>query len=824
MADYILRIENVYSQLITADYEIKEALWKAMRFRDESFFFKSAYQQRRWDGYTNFFDKKTGKFLTGLRAEVEYALKYKFKVNYVIDDKTVNFDFLHKDIGKDFIKLWTPDGEEAYDLYDYQMDLINSAIKYKRGIIKAPTGCHRKGQGILMFDGSIKKVENIKCGDKLMGPDSKPRTVLNLCRGREAMYEITPVKGKSFVVNENHVLTLVQTCVHKNRFPSEKGGNLIDVTVKEWLGWSKWKKHIHKIIRTGVKFENKSLPLSPYFLGLLLGDGSLSEEHGTPNITTEDKEIVMEAALQSTAHNLSLNNINSKNRTPTYSFAGKKKQTNPITKKLRELGLRQSCKTKFIPQIYKTGSVKQRRLLLAGLMDSDGHLTNNCFDFISKSENLSNDVAFVARSLGLAAYVSPCKKKSQNGTWGNYFRVSISGNTDLIPCKLNRKIAAKRKQKKNVLRAGFKVKKLNPENYYGFTLNGDGRYLLDDFTITHNSGKTAIMVGIMHALPPGTPTLFMTKGKDLVEQNYEVMQKWGLKNVGMLHGTHKKPNIITCTTVESAKKLEKLFPKIKCLIVDEIHLCMSKVPLGLYKKLKKTPIKIAVSATPFKGNAKAERLINRFKVKGYFGAPFKTRATDSGELTTKELQERGILSASDCIFYEIDEPQLPYAVWQDAVEFGISQNKVLHKMVKQLVDELPGRTLILVERLKQGDEIKKRIPRASWIKGEDKMDVRKAVIESLKKDESAVAIVSQKIITAGLDVKIHNLINAAGGKASHSIIQRMGRGLRTAGDKDILNYRDFFFNTNDYLRDHSEIRVRTLRAEGHQVEIKEDLE
>jgi superfamily II DNA or RNA helicase len=824
MAEYVLKIGHVYSQLLTADYEIKEALWKTMRFRDEDVFFTPAYKQRRWDGFTEFFNKKNGKFLTGLRPEVEYALKYKFKVNYEVIEPKDTIEFLHKNVNEDFIKMWTPESETAYDLYDYQMDLINNAIKYKRGIVKAPTGCHKKGQGILMFNGTTKKVENIKVGDKLMGMHSKPRTVLNLCRGKETMYKIIPTKGKPFIVNENHVLTLIKTCSHKNRYLSEIGGNLVDVTVEEWLGWSKWKKHTHKLIRSEANFKKKNLEIDPYFLGLLLGDGSISEKHGVIGITSTNKTIVEEASLQASKHGLNFKNVASKNRTPTYNLSGKKKHLNPITSKLRKLNLRKSCEYKFVPQKYKTSSRKQRKELLAGLMDSDGSLSNNCFDFISKSKQLSNDTAFIARSLGLAAYVTPCKKKSQNGTWGIYHRVSISGNTDKIPCKIKNKKASKRKQKKNVLRTGFKVQKLEPDNYYGFTLDGDGRYLLDDFTVTHNSGKTAIMVGIMHALPPGTPTIFMTKQVDLVEQTYDVMKQWGLKNVGKLYGKAKKPNIITCSTVGSVKKLEPAFDKIKALIVDESHLCMSKVPMGIYKKLKHTPIRIAVSATPFKGEKKQQKLINRFTMKGYFGPQFKTKATASGELTTKELQERGILSGSHCIFHEIDEPQLPYAIWQDAVDLGIAQNKVLHKMVKKLTKQCKGRTLILVERLIQGDQIKEMIPNAYWIKGEDKIDVRKEVIQKLKSSRNVVAIVSQKIISAGLDVKIHNLINAAGGKAGHSVIQRMGRGLRTASDKESLKYFDFFFNTNDYLRDHSERRVNILVEEGHTVEIKEDIE
>jgi superfamily II DNA or RNA helicase len=71
---------------------------------------------------------------------------------------------------------------------------------------------------------------------------------------------------------------------------------------------------------------------------------------------------------------------------------------------------------------------------------------------------------------------------------------------------------------------------------------------------------------------------------------------------------------------------------------------------------------------------------------------------------------------------------------------------------------------------------------------------------------------------------LHNLINAAGGQAEHIIIQRMGRGLRTAGDKDELNYFDFVFEINDYLMKHSKKRIKILEKEGHEVVVKENLD
>jgi len=72
-------------------------------------------------------------------------------------------------------------------------------------------------------------------------------------------------------------------------------------------------------------------------------------------------------------------------------------------------------------------------------------------------------------------------------------------------------------------------------------------------------------------------------------------------------------------------------------------------------------------------------------------------------------------------------------------------------------------------------------------------------------------------MNTGVNIFINNLVNAAGGQAEHQIIQRFGRGLRTADDKDTLKYYDFIFNINDYLLKHSRNRMKILKKEGHEI-------
>ena len=338
-----------------------------------------------------------------------------------------------------------------------------------------------------------------------------------------------------------------------------------------------------------------------------------------------------------------------------------------------------------------------------------------------------------------------------------------------------------------------------------------------------SAGKSAVMIGILKTLPVGTPILVLQNRLSLAQQNFDEINKMGFENVGNVWGGSIKPNVITVASVQSVAKIEKLLPKIKVLIVDEIHDMMSKLPKVVYRRLKQADIRVAVSATPFKFGGKDN--VQKFSVRGYFGPVLKVKSAEKGILTTAELQNRGILSKSNCVFYPIREPAIPHDIYIDAVTRGIAESIYFHKLVTRLAKLQKGRTLILVDRIAHGDTLHSLLPNSLWVQGKDDSETRKSVIKKLQKSTTdVICIATQQIFNTGVNVFVHNLINAAGGQADHLIIQRMGRGLRTAEDKDGLDYYDFVFEINDYLQEHSNKRIKILTKEGHKVEIKKEID
>ena len=351
-----------------------------------------------------------------------------------------------------------------------------------------PTGygkCLDPFTEVLMFDGTVKQAWQIKIGDLLMGPDSKPRTVLVTCSGYDEMYRITPTKGSPYKVNSKHILSLKMTGGSETSCRKEFTSNeIINISVPDYLKQNKTFKHCAKGYRVPVEWPNRPVPVDPYFLGLWLGDGTSN----STEITNQDQEVAQWLADYATSLGLPLKEYNRK--APLFLIGrAKGKKNNVLRDGLRSIN---TLKNKHIPDLYKINDRETRLRLLAGIVDTDGHLMpNGGYDIVLVNKRLAYDVAFLAKSLGFSAYPSNCKKTCvNNGVVGDYIRMTISGNIDEIPVQIERKKAKPRRQKKDVLKTGIKVELEGVGPYCGWEIDQDGLFLLADFTVTHNSMRT----------------------------------------------------------------------------------------------------------------------------------------------------------------------------------------------------------------------------------------------------------------------------------------------------------------------------------------------
>jgi hypothetical protein len=326
---------------------------------------------------------------------------------------------------------------------------------------------------ILMASGAVKTLTAIEVGDEIMGADSLPRTVIDIRTSVEDTFEIRPIKGASFVLGASQSLPLV-------RSTSLELYDLKSIPVWEYLKQSPHFKGVHLLYRMPVNFsDGPKLPLDPYFLGILLGDGCF--RNTSPSITTPDPEIVDYCFVMADQMGLSvrIDQIPG-NQANGYYFSSISGKTNPLTDALRNLGLyNKSSPEKFIPDIYKRASQKVRQEILAGLLDTDGHMLHKTFEYTTSSKQLAQDIAFVAQSLGLMALP---KERTVEGQI--YYRFCIYGDFKDIPLRVGRKIPGPRVQKRHVLRTGFTVHTLQPQQFLKLVLQGpNSLYLKSDFMV-----------------------------------------------------------------------------------------------------------------------------------------------------------------------------------------------------------------------------------------------------------------------------------------------------------------------------------------------------
>ena len=491
-------------------------------------------------------------------------------------------------------------------LRDYQSEdapiILNQLKEYGTSTLRLYPSygkCLAPGTKILMFDGTKKRVEDVVVKDKLMGDDSRERNVLSITSGKEEMYEIKPIKGEPFTVNKSHILTLwaskqgqlikaktksgekryrvlwfngesrkSKTFLLKENaisFSEEKKKNCVfDIELTKYLKFKVGIKHILKCLYVPVNYPEQKVPIDPYFLGIWLGDGNSRNTR----ITNADKEIIK--YLECFAEENDVIFEQCEHDPITYKLLGKIHGHNPLLNKMRDLNL---IMNKHIPQIYKVNSVETRMKLLAGLIDSDGWRNKRCcYEIVQKSNRLAEDIQDLCRSLGFSCVIKKSKKsctyKGQIRT-GIYNRIHFSGyGLENIPVLLKRKKAEKRLKNRNSLATGFVVIPKGIGQYHGFTIDGNGRFLLGSHMVTHNT-----IVGAYMAAHFGFLTIILMHRTTLLKQWQQTFQKVTNASTWVVEEEPMPPlfNVIICLDKRVEKVPLTIRNRVGMMIIDEAH-------------------------------------------------------------------------------------------------------------------------------------------------------------------------------------------------------------------------------------------------------------
>jgi hypothetical protein len=335
---------------------------------------------------------------------------------------------------------------------------------------------------LLYTDTGITTIGKCKVGDKIFGADGKLTTITEKSQVfNKPMYKITLIDNREIIVSEDHINSIVHKenvnnkvkYTKKNLYTSE----LLELpllhtrTRKRKKGKSYISNESLLFIENckPIEYTFKTLPIDPYVLGLLLGDGSMKKDgsnvlHGHKND--------MEFYYQYIPYTLGSKYVDKRNNNVvSTSIKG-------ISKLIKELNINVHGNYKFIPNSYLKGSINQRLELLKGLMDTDGTVSDNgrC-SFTSNSEQLTDNLCELVRSLGGTATKHSMNKAFRVEIWINY-----------NPFKLPRKAQKYTNRLKNLVAIKSIVKVDDEPSQCIAVDNEERQFVTGGYFRTHNTG------------------------------------------------------------------------------------------------------------------------------------------------------------------------------------------------------------------------------------------------------------------------------------------------------------------------------------------------
>lgn len=698
-------------------------------------------------------------------------------------------------------------------LRDYQTESIEALragvrAGHRAQMLCAPAGsgkCLGRGTPVLMASGEIKPVEDVRVGEQLMGPDGQPRNVLSLATGRELLYRVTPVKGAPYVVNASHILSL-RTTTSRDRIRLSDGSVIQPgddvVAVRADVLYSSnrtakhnlkgWRSDCIENFQTSYDDEYDRM-VPPYILGAWLGDGTTHR----PAITKPPCKMVDEWLAYARSLGYRVRTETSGGGCPQHFITAGRDghKINLLKFRLEDLGC---LHEKHIPDAYKFGPAEVRREILAGLIDSDGHISRKGVDWISKSERLANDFAFVARSLGLACYLSKQTKGIRSvGFVGEYWRASVSGDINELPMRDKR--AGPRIQKKRHRVTGITIEPIGVGDYFGFEIDGDRLFLLGDFTVTHNTVTSAHLMN--EARNKGSRVAFVVDRVALLDQTSAVLDSYGIDH-GCQQSGHWRFRPYEPIQVCSAQTIERrgFFPDMKLLIVDEAH-CIRRQTIEMIHSRKDLRV-VGLSATPFsKGlgstytNVVNVTTTNKLIEEGWLVPLTMYAATTidmtgakvvAGEWTEKEIEERGLKIVGDIV-----------AEWVDKTNRHFGG---------------PVKTIVFSATVDHGEELCRQFNAAGFnfqqISYRDANEERRReLIAEFRKPDSAIdGLVSCEIFVKGFDCPdvLCGVSARPYRKSLSSHIQSMGRVMRPSPGKKYGLWLDHSGNVFRFAADTEE--------------------
>lgn len=403
-------------------------------------------------------------------------------------------------------------------LYDALFDLIDyervTKLLEKRVIEVAPLAFMRgRAQPLhsqILTPTGWRAMGSLKPGDAIIGSDGIPALVTGVYpQGPKMVYRLTMTDGAITLACAEH-LWAVRTMEDKRRHKP-----LRILQTQEMIGNFR-RNHQYRyelpLLSAPVDWPRREIPLDPYSLGLLLGDGCITDKT-SPSFSTSDSELVSSLSFALADMSLKFRRKSSIDYVLSSFAAGRGGvgTSNPLTQALRGLNLAGTrSSTKFIPEVYLYNSADVRHAVLQGLLDTDGgpvkQAGRTCrIQYTTTSKRLKDDVLFLVRSLGGVVY---CRRRESEGRKPGFangrevpyrndaYVMDIRLPRGLEPFRLTRKVAVYHEYGGG--RPMRFIKNIEPvgveETQCISVAAPDALYVTDDFILTHNTLANAFII------------------------------------------------------------------------------------------------------------------------------------------------------------------------------------------------------------------------------------------------------------------------------------------------------------------------------------------
>jgi phosphate starvation-inducible protein PhoH and related proteins len=448
-------------------------------------------------------------------------------------------------------------------LYDALYEMIDAeqiGRMMERGTIEVAPLAYMRGRSqpydrqVLTPDG-FRPIGSLQVGDLVIGSNGLPTPVLGVYpQGRREVFRVRAQDGASTLCCAEHLWAVA------TRDDRRRGKPPRVLETRELLGQLR-AAHYHRfelpLMNRPAEFLPREVPLDPYALGLLLGDGYLPATT-TPVFTTTDAELV--SALEH-----SLEGIDVRHRgglhyllRQTAAAEGALRVANPVTVVLRDLGLTGTrSNTKFVPERYLHNSSQVRLAVLQGLLDTDGgpvtQRGRTCrVQYGTSSERLRDDVVFLVRSLGGVAYwrTRPAVGRAPGHARGrdvhhrlDAYILDIRLPDGIEPFRLTRK-----RELYNRTGGGRPMRFIDSIEPAGDAETlciqvaaGDSLYVTDDFLVTHNTlNDSFIVLDEAQNTTPEQMKMFLTR----LGFNSKAVVTGDITQIDLPSGQHSGLNVV----------------------------------------------------------------------------------------------------------------------------------------------------------------------------------------------------------------------------------------------------------------------------------------